>query len=394
MSLSDNTLTFFWVFLLGLGLNLTPCVYPMLSITLSLFRSQHETSRRHAFLKSLIYVLGMAVIYSTLGVVTAFTGGLFGAALQSRWVLLAISILMAGMAASLFGLYVIQAPQWLIRAASKRGSDLIGTFFSGMFVGVFAAPCIGPLMIALIAFVAQKGDPVFAFRTFFVMSLGLGFPYLILGTFAGLANRLPKSGVWLVWIDRFFGTVLLAVAGFYFILALNPSGLPWLLPISLAAGGLYLGFIEKSKGYTPKFLWFKRIAGTVAILSALAFMPFVSKTGVVWEKYEDSKLAQAAAHHQPVIIDFYADWCIPCHELDQQTYSHPKVVSLLEPFARFKVDLTHPEGEATQKLIEKYEVIGVPTVIFLDSKGREVKEARLAGFVPPEEFVEITKKIQ
>lgn len=387
-NLSDSNLTFFGIFLLGLGLNLTPCVYPMLSITISLFRSQHETSRFHAFIKSVVYVLGMATIYSTLGVLTAFTGSLFGAALQSKWVLLGIGVIMTSMAASLFGFYIIQAPQWLTKAASKKGSDLIGVFLSGLFVGVFAAPCIGPLIIALIAFVAQKGDPVFAFRTFFIMSMGLGLPYIILGTFAGLAHKLPRSGVWLIWVDRLFGTILLSVGCFYFILALYPPLLPWLLPAALVLGGIYLGYIEKSNKYSSKFIMFKRAAGALAIAAGIAIHVMAPAQEVVWEKYDAAKFSQAQASKKPIVMDFFADWCIPCHELDRFTYSNAEVIKELDSFARFKVDLTNPDDEATQKLIDDFEVLGVPTVLFIDSSGKEVKEARLNGFYPAKEFLE------
>ncbi len=391
---SDSTLTFLGIFFLGLGLNLTPCVYPMLSITVSLFRGQKETSRAHAFLKSAVYVLGMAAIYSSLGVATAFTGGLFGAVLQSRWVLLAIGLLMAGMSASLFGFYVIQAPQWLVKMASRRGSDLIGVFLSGLFVGVFAAPCIGPLIIALIAFVAQKGDPLFAFRTFFILSMGLGFPYLLLGTFAGLADKLPKSGIWLIWVDRLFGTILLSVAAFYFILAVNPQWLPVLMPASVVLGGLYLGFLEQSKKYTPRFIHFKRVVGISAVVIGVA-MPFLApKQNVVWETFQAEKLTQAAVSGQSVIMDFYADWCIPCHELDRYTYTDSSVIKALESFRRLKVDLTDPDDPAIEALIEKYEILGVPTILFLDAHGNEIPETRQAGFVSAKEFLEILKKVK
>lgn len=395
MEISDTSLTFAGIFLLGLGLNLTPCVYPMLSVTVSLFRSQKETGGRiHAFLKALVYVMGIAVIYSSLGVATAFTGGLFGAALQSRWVLLGIGFLMAGMAASLFGFYVIQAPQWLIKLASRRGSDLLGVFLSGLFVGVFAAPCIGPLIIALIAFVAQKGDPVFAFRTFFILSMGLGAPYLLLGTFAGLAHKLPKSGVWLVWVDRLFGTILLSVAGFYFILALNPKWIPWLLPASLVIGGIYLGFLEKSSKYTANFIFFKRFFAVLAVIAGVLIPLTAPKQGVVWEPFQPQKLEAALEARKPVVLDFYADWCIPCHELDQVTYKDPQVIQAMEGFVRLKVDLTDPDDPATDELIEKYEVIGVPTILFLDADGKEVTTARQTGYVSPKDFLEILKKVK
>lgn len=390
--MADNSLTFLGIFLLGLGLNLTPCVYPMISITISLFRGHEDDAKHHAFLKSVAYVLGIAVIYSTLGVMTAFTGGLFGAALQNRWVLFGIGLLMVGMAASLFGFYVIQAPQWLVKLASKRGTDFLGIFISGLFVGVFAAPCIGPLIIALIAHVAQKGDPLYAFQIFFTMSLGLGLPYILLGTFAGLIHHLPKSGVWLVWVDRLFGIILLAVAAFYFMLAFYTAGLPWLVPGALVLGGAYLGFFEKSKNYSAAFLQFKKLAGVLAMAAGLAIPIFAPKQGVIWESFAPEKLTQAVQAGKPVVMDFYADWCIPCHELDQFTYTDPTVIEKLDGFVRMKVDLTNPTDPAIEALTEKFEIVGVPTILFLNEKGEEVKGTRITGFVPAKEFMEILEK--
>lgn len=385
----ESPLTFLGIFFLGLGLNLTPCVYPMISITVSLFRGHEKQVKVHAFLKAVVYVMGMAVVYSSLGVLTAFTGGLFGAALQSRWVLFGIGLLMLGMSASLFGLYVIQAPQWLVKLASKRGTDLIGIFISGLFVGVFAAPCIGPLIIALIAHVAQRADPIYAFQIFFTMSLGLGLPYILLGTFAGLIHHLPKSGIWLVWVDRLFGVILLSVAAFYFMLAFYPAGIPWLVPASLVLGGLYLGFMERSKNQSAFFLQFKKLAGALSIVAGMAIVLMMPKQGVVWESYTVEKMEQAIQKGQPVVLDFYADWCIPCHELDQFTYTDAAVIKLLERFSRLKVDLTNPNDPAIDALLEKFEIMGVPTILFLDEKGEEIQSARVTGFIPAKDLIEI-----
>jgi thiol:disulfide interchange protein DsbD len=245
------------------------------------------------------------------------------------------------------------------------------------------------LIIALIAFVAQKGSPLFAFQIFFTLSLGLGLPYLFLGTFAGLLQKLPKSGVWLILVDRLFGTILLSVAAFYLILATDSRLLPWLLPAALIFGGIYLGFIERSKNYKKKLIVFKRIAGGAAIIAGILIHVLAPRQNVAWEKYDPAKFEQVHQKHQPVIMDFYADWCIPCHELDQYVYTSPQVIEKLTPFAHFKVDLTNPDDPAIQVLIDKYEILGVPTILFLDGKGEEIKEARVTGFIPAQEFLQL-----
>ena len=381
--------TFLGVFLLGLGLNLTPCVYPMLSITVSLFGSQKESGRMLAFLKALVYVLGMATMYSSLGVVAAFTGGFFGGLLQNRFVLLGMALLLAGLSLSMLGLYTFQIPTgFLSKVAGKRSVDFLGLFVSGLVVGIFAAPCIGPPVVALLAYAGTKGDPVFAFLLFFIMSLGLGLPYLVLGTFSGLMKKIPKSGVWLVWVERLFGIVLLTLAGFYLLLAVHPAGLQWLLPVAFSGGGLYLGFLEKSgTAKTSTFTRFKEIFGLAAILIAFAMIFLSPKQKVVWEPYSDSRLALARENRQPVIMDFYADWCIPCHELDRFTYSDPRVIEALAGFARLKVDMTNPDNPNTAAAMDKFEIVGVPTIIFLDSSGKEVPETRVTGFIPADDFM-------
>jgi len=222
---------------------------------------------------------------------------------------------------------------------------------------------------------------------FFVMSLGLGLPYLILGTFSGLLSKIPRSGVWLVWVERLFGVVLLTLAVFYLFLAVYPQGLKWLLPAAISAGGVYLGFFEKSAAKTPHFTRFKEIFGFAAVLVAFGLIFLSPKQKVLWEPYSDTRLALARQNAQPVIMDFYADWCIPCHELDRFTYTDSRVIKTLDGFARLKVDMTRPDDPNTAAAMEKFEIVGVPTIIFLDPSGKEVPETRVTGFIPPDEFM-------
>lgn len=388
----NDSLTLFGIFLLGLGLNLTPCVYPMMTVTISLFGSQKDATRFHAFVKSVAYVVGIAVTYSTLGVITAFTGGFFGALLQSKWVLFAIAIILAGLALSMFNVYTLTLPSGIVnKLAGKRSVTIFGFFFSGVFVGVFAAPCIGPTILALITFVASKGDPVYAFWIFFTMSMGLGLPYLLLGTFSGLMKKLPRSGVWLIWIERLFGVVLMSLAAFYLILAVKPALLPWLVPGALIAGGGYLGFFENSAKYGAKFSLFKKFAGTVAVATAVLMTVMAPRQSVLWEPYSDQKVAEAQKAGRPVLLDFYADWCIPCHELDNNTYTNPDVIAALQKFTRLKVNMTDADNDKSQATAEKFGIVGVPSVLFIAPDGKEVTEARITGFTPPGEFIALMK---
>lgn len=401
-SLTDNSiasmfsergtiLAFLGIFLIGLALNLTPCVYPMLSVTVSLFggQAEKETRTRKTFMMASIYVLGIVSMYSVLGVAAAYTGSLFGNWLQSSAVLAGVGIILLAMALSMFGLYELQPPQWLMQKLGSAGGSVgpAGHFLSGVMVGIFAAPCIGPPVIALLTFVGAQGDPLFGFFTFFVMALGLGLPYLILGTFSSLLSKLPRSGQWMVWVKKVFGVVLVGAALFFLALAWFPKYVLYTLPPTLILGGIYLGFIESSGRNRKIFSRVKRVVGVAGMIGGLLIIVNLTKSTVQWESYHPDKLEAAVSKGTPVVLDFTADWCVPCLELDRITFTNPDVIAALQPYRTIKVDLTDygsPEAEALRK---QFDVAGVPTIIFLDDEGNEIEEARITGFVDAEEFL-------
>ena len=382
-----GALAFFSIFLLGLGLNLTPCVYPMMSVTLALFGAREEKRLLKRVPAALVYMMGIAVTYSVLGVVAAFTGTLFGAALQSPWVLVSIAAILAVMALSMFGLFELQVPSSVLgRFSGNSATGLAGVFFSGLLVGLFAAPCVGPPIVALLAVVAQSGSPWFGFLAFFVLSLGLGLPYLILGTYTGLLQRLPRSGTWMVWVKKVFGLLLLAVALFYLSLVLRPAWSAWVAPVALVIGGLYLGFLERSARASAGFTRFQRFAGAAAVALGVWLAVSTPRASVEWTPFTGERLSLATRQGKPVVLDFYADWCIPCHELDRSTFTHPEVRRLLARFVPLKVDLTSDKVEEVQALRARFAVNGVPTVLFLTPEGDEVPNTRVVGFLPPQDF--------
>ncbi len=384
-----TAVAFLAIFLIGLALNLTPCVYPMLSVTVSLFGGQTDTNIARVFLKAVVYVLGMATMYSLLGVSAALSGELFGSWLQSPWVLAGIATLLFGLALSMFGLYQIQIPYWITsRLGGTTGTGIVGLYLSGLVVGIFAAPCVGPPVIALLAFVGAKGDPVFGFWTFFILSLGLGFPYLILGTFSGLLKKVPKSGVWLIWVERIFGVVLTGAALFYLSLAFFPKLSAYVLPAILLLGGLYLGFLEPSGKDKKGFLRLKWSFGVVAVALSIYGFNALREPGISWEAYAGATVAEAKAQGKPVMIDFYADWCIPCLELDRKTFTDAGVMDATQEFVRLKVDLTHFDSAESEALRKEFAIAGVPTIVFLDRSGNEVKSSRVVGYLPPQEFLQ------
>ncbi len=385
---------FIAIFFIGLALNLTPCVYPMISVTVSIFGGQTDTNIFRVFMKALTYVLGIATMYSVLGVVAALSGGLFGSALQSPIVLAIIGLLLMGLALSMFGLYEIQMPYWVTsKLGGQSASGFIGVYISGLVVGVFAAPCIGPPIIALLAFVGAKGDPVFGFWSFFILSLGLGFPYLILGTFSGLLQKLPKSGVWMIWVKKVFGVVLVGVGLFYLGLAFIPKYTPWILAATLLLGGIYLGFFERSGLDRKGFRLTKWIVGVVAIIFGVLMVQNLTKPSVEWEPFNATEYEAALAEGKPIVLDFYADWCIPCLELDRVTFVDEGVIEALDRFERFKVDLTNFDSEESEQLRQQFDIVGVPTIVFIGSNGTEVRGARVIGFLNPTQFLEQVSKV-
>ncbi|HPS36381.1 MAG TPA: cytochrome c biogenesis protein CcdA [Candidatus Omnitrophota bacterium] len=302
-------ITFTSVFFLGLGLNLTPCVYPMLSITVSLFRGNGEPLHGHAFPKALAYVLGMVTMYSGLGLLAAYTGSFFGEFLQNFWVQLSVGILVTGLAFSMLGLYQFRLPSWLIPSGGWSSKHTcLSLYASGALVGIIAAPCMGPAVLALLTYVSTLQNAFLGFLLFFVMALGLGLPYLVLGTFSGLLKKLPKSGAWLVWFERVFGVVLLTFGAFYITIAFQWPVLKWIVPGALLGGGIYLGWWERSDRYSKMFVMIKRTLGTLAFFAGLFFVLMGPRQGIVWEPYRAGIFGEAQVSGQPVVLDFYADW--------------------------------------------------------------------------------------
>lgn len=378
------------VALLGLGLNLTPCVYPLISVTVAYFGGQSRARTQVAGLAAL-YVLGIALSFSVVGLAAALSGGLFGALLQRPAVVLFIAGVMIVLALGSFGLYQLQPPAALMRRIGGVGSGATGALFMGLTMGIVAAPCVGPIVVGLLVFVGSRQDPWLGFLLFFVLALGMGLPYLVLAMAAGSIRRLPRSGEWLVWIERVFGCVLISLAAYYLAPLLPASIKHWLLPLVVALSGLYLGFIDRAGSNLPRFRLVK--SGLGAVMLALAVwlaVPQGAGQAIAWERYEQWA-AGGDAPAKPALIDFGAEWCIPCRKMDHTTYVDPEVVREADRFHMVKADITE-ENESTSELVDKYGVKGVPTVVLFSPSGDETH--RLVGYVGPDEMLEAMRSVK
>jgi thiol:disulfide interchange protein DsbD len=380
------------IFLGGLALNLTPCVYPLIPITVGYFGGQSEGSTKKLFLLGSLYVLGMALTYSIIGVVTSLSGSLFGALLQNTYVIIGISLLFVILSLSQFGVYEFKLPDSLVMKAGGAKSGVFGAFFMGLTMGIVAAPCIGPFVIGLVTYVAAKGDPFYGFLMFFVLALGLGLPYLLLALFSGKIKKLPRAGDWMEGVKHIFGFLLLGMA-IYFIGPLLPKGVvSYILPVFGILAALFLLFIDKMANQIKGFKIFKIVFSLLVItISVFALIPS-GKGSPDWKEFSEERYNQSLLENKKMIIDFYADWCIPCKELDALTFSNPTVIEKSMDFDTYKVDMTQTLSDETEKLRNKFNIIGMPTVLIIDSQGKEIE--RLTGFVNADEFLKIIESVE
>lgn len=373
-------------FVAGLALNLTPCVYPLIPITISFFLSQKHDGRA-AWPLAIMYVLGMAATYSALGVAAALGGALFGAALQSPWVVGLIVAVMLALAASMFGLWELRVPAFVMNLSGGR-AGLGGSLVMGLVVGLVAAPCIGPFVLGLLTYVGQQRDVLLGFLLFFVLSLGLGLPYLLLAVSTGALERLPNSGAWMLGVRKLFGVLLIGLAAYFSKPLLPGPWGNWLLALALGLGGLYLLLIARPGHEMPAIDRFMRLASAGLVVAGVLLAPSTrpaEKADVAWRPYDEAAASAAIASGQSVVLDFYADWCLPCKELDKLTFAERRVAARLRTMTLFKVDLTRA-GEATDALRARYAVAGVPTIVFFRG-GQEVPGTRLTGFENADAFL-------
>jgi thiol:disulfide interchange protein DsbD len=384
------------IFVIGIGLNLTPCVYPLIPITISYFGAQVSNSKGGKVLMALFYVIGMSVTYSVLGLVAALTGGVFGSLLQSPVVIGILVLIFIALALSMFGVYEIKIPQSLANFSGKNRQGYFGTFLMGLTVGFIAAPCIGPLVLSLLVYVGQVGSPLLGFIMFFVLSMGLGLPYIFLAIFSSSITKLPRSGEWMEGVKIIFGLMMLGLALYTAQPLMSVEFYEMIFPLYLVLGGIYLILIDRKAISAPTYTRIKYVIAIAAIIWGSMNLQFGEEQVSASGKYEwqmiqtqpgiDSSIT--ASKDKPTIIDFYADWCAQCKELDKYTYVDPRIIELSKKFNNIKVDLTKGDKE----IESKFKIQGLPVVSFIDKNGKERDDLRVTGFLNADEFIKVMEK--
>ncbi len=380
------------VLLGGLALNLTPCVYPMIPVTLGYFSAAKKRPRRETVAHALVYLLGMALMYSAIGTFAALSGALFGELMQNSVVIMLLVTVMILMSLAMFGVYEITMPSFLMNLSSKSYGGYFGTLFMGLTVGIIAAPCIGPFVIALLTFVGESQDPFLGFILFFTLAIGIGLPLVVLAIFSDAISSLPRAGVWMEWVRKFFGVVLLGMAVYFGQPLLTQTAQNLLVILISIGGGMYLLYAGRNIGGWL-FNLFRFGLGTGIIIFGVWFIASTEATetgGLPFKDYTQERFETAFKEKKPVLVDFTAEWCLPCKELDIYTFSDERVVALSDSFESLVVDLTRVDDEKLA-IKEKFDVLGVPTIILFNADGKEVD--RFTGFIPAEEFLERLKKM-
>lgn len=384
----------------GVLTSLTPCVYPLIPITVAVFGAREARSRLQALGLTLVYIAGMATMFSFLGYVAASSGKVFGSFLANPWVLAALGVFFAAMAASMFGAFELALPSGLaLRLNRVGGAGWGGAFAMGLVAGVIAAPCTGPVLASLLTVVATSGQPAFGFSLLFVYALGVGLPFLLLG---GFSVSLPKSGPWMEGVKSVFGIALLALALRYWKdalpglrSALAGVEIPAFVGPLAAFVGILVGAVHLSYsgGRREKALKTVGVALVVFGIFARLELGAAPSGGIPWTHDLEAALAQARAEKKPVMIDFWAEWCAACKELDRHTFTDPAVQAEAERFIAVKIDGTI-EDESILAIYDRFGVQGLPTVLFLDSSGNTLDQPRITGFLEAPRFLSEMRKVE
>ncbi len=397
---------FVTVFVGGFLTSLTPCVYPLIPITVSLFGARGEdTSRARAMLLASCYVAGIGVMYASLGVFSALAGRAFGTFMASPYVMVPIALTFLVMAASMFGAFEMNLPPSLAtRLSSVGGKGFGGAFAMGLVGGIIAAPCTGPVLASVLAYVSVSRSVAVGGSLLFTYALGMGVLFFAIAAFA---VALPKSGAWMETVKSIFGVVMV-VAALYFLrnvsAPLRAIGSPSALwiggSVALALFGIAIGGVHLSFHHTDGVTRTRKGAGVLATVAGVfGVIGFVlspkadaAAPVLTWIKGEKAGLARAAVDHKPALMDFYADWCLPCKELELKTFSNPEVARALQAYTLVKVDCTTDDEPAVIDAKQRWGAATLPTLVLVGSDGKLAK--KLDHFVEPAELLPMISSVR
>ncbi len=407
--LADNWWTPLLFLALGVGLAFTPCVLPMYPILTSIVLGSGKLSQRRALGLSLVYVQGMALTYTLLGLVVASAGLQFQAAMQHPYVLIGLSILFVTLALSMFGVYTLQLPSgvqtWLNNLSNKQqGGSSAGVFAMGAISGLVCSPCTTAPLSGALLYVAQSGDLLTGGVALYALAMGMGIPLILVAVFGN--KLLPKAGGWMDRVKTLFGFVLLA-APIFLLERILPE--MWSTALWSALGIAAFGWLYHVKNSLEFGGWKQSAVGIIAVLGLFASaqpalnywfadstqqaqtseVSFI-KIRNVEELQQQLVLAKQA--QKPVMLDFYADWCVACKEFEKYTFHDPAVAAQLKQFVLLQADVTRNQAQDIE-LLQAQQVLGLPTIDFWDAQGNPVSNARLTGFMQAAPFLEHIQRI-
>ncbi len=407
--LADNWWTPLLFLALGVGLAFTPCVLPMYPILTSIVLGSGKLSQKRALGLSLVYVQGMALTYTLLGLVVASAGLQFQAAMQHPYVLIGLSILFVTLALSMFGVYTLQLPSgvqtWLNNLSNKQqGGSSAGVFAMGAISGLVCSPCTTAPLSGALLYVAQSGDLLTGGVALYALAMGMGIPLILVAVFGN--KLLPKAGGWMDRVKTLFGFVLLA-APIFLLERILPE--MWSTALWSALGIAAFGWLYHVKNSLEFGGWKQSAVGIIAVLGLFASAQpalnywFADSTQqaqtseVSFIKIRNveelqQQLALAKQAKKPVMLDFYADWCVACKEFEKYTFHDPAVAAQLKQFVLLQADVTRNQAQDIE-LLQAQQVLGLPTIDFWDAQGNPVSNARLTGFMQAAPFLEHIQRI-
>ena len=406
-SLSQSKYAMLWFFVLGIGLAFTPCVLPMLPLLSAIVIGgrKEETSNWRALALSFVYVQGMALTYTLLGLVVVLIGLPFQIALQSPYVLIGLSIVFVLLALSMFGLFTLQLPSSLQTkltqfSQQQKSGAFFGVFVMGAIAGLVASPCTSAPLSGALLYVAQSGDFVIGALTLYLLALGMGLPLILITVFGN--KILPKSGAWMENVKTAFGFVMLALPIFLISRIIPSMWEPRLWALLGVSFFIWLATQMRSNGIG---LFFRIVFFVAAMVSAQPLQNWVwqdnaatsqaanaqsaVKNSLVFQQISNYDELQAVLKQHPnkiAMLDLYADWCVACKEFEHKTFADPQVQSALSDVLLLRVDMTN-NSESNRTLMKALAVTGLPTIIFFNQQGEEIQAQRITGFLPAEAFM-------